>query len=92
MEKGMLSWCLQNSVPLKNVGENVLVLTYEQLTLETGKMISVIVDGLELDSQAADQIMKDSKKPSSSSRKSNQETQKKLKEGKEENLQKYWYD
>lgn len=89
MEKGMLSWCLQNSVPLRNAGEDTLVVTYEQLTTETEKMISVLVDGLDLDPESAAAMVEKAKKPSSSTRKSDPETQQRLKEGKEEDRQRW---
>jgi len=39
LAKAVLSWCFQASVPLRNINDNVHVLTYEQMVLEPDKVI-----------------------------------------------------
>jgi len=38
LERGVLSWCLQNAIPLKNIKDNMLLFTYEQLVSEPKKV------------------------------------------------------
>ncbi len=39
LEKGVLSWCFQNSLPLRVQSDSVTVITYEQLVLEPEKVV-----------------------------------------------------
>lgn len=76
LSKLVLSWCLQNYVPLKNLNENWLTLTYEQLTLDPGPALEKACDCLRLDDKQG--LMKSLDRASDSSSKSDEETRKAL--------------
>ena len=49
LEKGVLSWCLQNSIPLRKIDDRFLLVTYEQLALEPEKPIKRICELMKCD-------------------------------------------
>ncbi|MEO0895722.1 MAG: sulfotransferase [Bacteroidota bacterium] len=80
MEKGMLSWCLQNAVPLREANEDWVVVSFEQLNTEAARLIPILNEKLDLDTGNIDELLDQLNRPSSSSSKSDKETQQKLKE------------
>jgi len=48
LEKGVLSWCIQNQLALQQRQPNWLVITYEQLTVDPKPVIDALVEHLEL--------------------------------------------
>ncbi len=48
LEKGVLSWCLQNAVPLQHREKEWTVVTYEQMVLDPLPVIRALVHNLEL--------------------------------------------
>ena len=49
LEKGVLDWCLQNAVPLRNVREDWVVLSYEELVLAPEPVLSLLAERLQLE-------------------------------------------
>ena len=49
LEQGVLSWCLQNAVPLREATADWVVLTYEQMVLDPGPLLKRLGEKLELD-------------------------------------------
>ncbi|WNJ19754.1 sulfotransferase domain-containing protein [Pontibacter sp. G13] len=80
LEKGVLSWCLQNMVPLRDRQDDWVVLTYEQLTLNPAPIIDLLCDVLELDDP--EKVKANLNKPSGSTHKSDKATQERLKAAK----------
>jgi len=72
LEKGVLAWCLHNSVPLRDAGEDWAIVTYEQAILEPLSLIDYICDKLELPD--AQRIIRQLKVPSRVMQKSDSET------------------
>ena len=48
LERGVLSWCLQNSIPLREASDDWAVVTYEQLVVDPGPVIDELAVKLEL--------------------------------------------
>lgn len=48
LERGVLSWCLQNSVPLREASDDWAVVTYEQLVVDPAPVIHELAAKLEL--------------------------------------------
>ena len=48
LERGVLSWCLQNSIPLREASDDWAVVTYEQLVVDPGPVIDELALKLEL--------------------------------------------
>lgn len=48
MEKGVLDWCFQNAIPLKQMQSAWTLVTYEQLVLEPESAVNALVANLEL--------------------------------------------
>ena len=48
LDRGVLSWCLQNSVPLREATDDWAVVTYEQLVVDPEPAIQELADKLEL--------------------------------------------
>ena len=48
LERGVLSWCLQNSIPLREASADWAVVTYEQLVVDPGPVIDELALKLEL--------------------------------------------
>jgi sulfotransferase family protein len=48
LEQGVLSWCLQNSVPLREASDDWAVVTYEQLVVDPAPVIHELAAKLEL--------------------------------------------
>jgi Sulfotransferase domain len=48
VERGVLSWCLQNAVPLRDMSDDWALVTYEQLVIEPEPVIGELADKLEL--------------------------------------------
>ncbi len=76
LQKNMLDWCFQNAVPLKQISEDWIVLTYEQLTMEPEQVLQYLT--AELNLKGVEQMKAQLLKPSSSTVKSDAETQAKL--------------
>lgn len=78
MERGMLSWCLQNYVPLRDKTDEWIMITYEQLVMEP----DVITDYLcrKLNFQFPDKILKRLDIASNSINQSTDETRQKIRE------------
>ena len=72
LEKGVLSWCLQNMVALRHFRKDWVILTYEQMVLEPAPMIQHLANKLEL--PYLELMMARMQQPSASSRKSDRET------------------
>ncbi len=72
MEKMVLDWCFQNAPPLRNPPKDLLIITYEQLTLHPAPIISKLADYLELEDK--ERMLQGIAVPSNSVSKSNQET------------------
>ena len=79
MDKLMLSWCLQNAVPLQQAQPDWTILTYEQLTLNPEPVVDLLCEVLDLEDPA--RVKANLAKPSGSTHKSDAETQKALKSG-----------
>jgi len=79
MQKLMLSWCLQNAVPLRHAQDDWVILSYEQLTLDPDPVVDLLCDVLDLEDPA--RVKANLAKPSGSTHKSDKETQKALKSG-----------
>lgn len=47
-EMGILSWCLQNTVPLKTIRDDWTIITYEELITDPSRAIDVLADHLKL--------------------------------------------
>ena len=52
LEKGVLSWCFQNDVPLKIIKDCYLLITYEQLVIEPEKVMKNIKKYLKLENSS----------------------------------------
>lgn len=48
LEQGVLSWCLQNAIPLGEAADDWAIVSYEQMVLEPQPVIMYLVDKLEL--------------------------------------------
>jgi len=72
IEQAMLSWCLQNYVPLKSMNENWILLTYEQMVIEPEVVINHLKNRLGLSHM--ERIEKRLSKPSGSTNQSNSAT------------------
>jgi hypothetical protein len=48
LERGVLSWCLQNAVPLRDASDDWAVVTYEQLVVDPAPVIDELAVKLEL--------------------------------------------
>lgn len=48
LEQGVLSWCFQNSVPLRTKSPAIHVLTYEQLVCQPERMVPMVCNWLDL--------------------------------------------
>lgn len=72
LEQGVLDWCLQNAVPLKQAEPDWIVVTYEQLLLEPEFVIRRFAS--ELDLPDLDAMRQRLNVPSLTVRKSDQET------------------
>lgn len=48
LERGVLSWCLQNSVPLRHATDDWAIVTYEQLVVDPYPVIRHLAEKLEL--------------------------------------------
>jgi len=48
LERGVLSWCLQNAVPLREATEDWAIVSYEQLVLDPDPVIRELTDKLAL--------------------------------------------
>ncbi|MGI9301872.1 MAG: sulfotransferase [Gammaproteobacteria bacterium] len=78
VEKAVLDWCLQNAVPLRKYGQDVLLITYEQLVLKPEPIVDLLMRELELNSR--DAMLDQLERPSRSTSKSTAETVAALKE------------
>jgi len=77
LEKGVLSWCFQNFVPLNNESNEWIIITYEQMILDPVTIVNHLTD--KLDISFPDRVMRKLKIPSSSTIKCDTETQEFLK-------------
>jgi hypothetical protein len=88
MERGVLSWCLQNSVPLKSKKEEWAIITYEQLVMEPDVVTNYLCR--KLDFQFPEKIFKRLNIASSSINQSTEETRQKISEKKKKWLIEKW--
>jgi len=72
LEKGILSWCLQNYVPLTQANEDWIILSYEQMVLEPNKVWNFLKKRLSL--SKIERIYKLLKRPSSTVYQSDKKT------------------
>jgi hypothetical protein len=72
LERGVLAWCLQNAVPLRDVSTDWAVIAYEQLVLDPALVIEHIA--LKLSLPNPERMMNRLAIPSSSNWKSDEET------------------
>lgn len=77
-QRGMLSWCIQNSIALRHLTSSCLTVTYEQLVLEPEVVVPHLVTHLSL--PQPDRCMARLATPSASSKKSSEHTREYLKE------------
>jgi hypothetical protein len=74
LERGVLSWCLQNSVPLREASDDWAIVTYEQLVVDPAPVIQELASKLDL--TAPDRMREALTVPSVNVKiKSNEETQ-----------------
>lgn len=85
LEKGVLSWCLQNAIPINCASAEWVILTYEQLVLDPDPLIHRLAEKLELPNP--ERMLDKLNKPSASYRKSDKETRSILAGGLLENRQ-----
>lgn len=78
LQKGVLSWCLQNAPPLQQRTPDWIVLTYEQMVLDPEPVIAHLTK--ELDVTHPERMWQQLKKPSGTTRKSDNETIRRLSE------------
>jgi len=78
LERGVLDWCLQNAVPLKQAEPDWILATYEELLLEPRSAIERFVAGLDLPD--ADAMLRSVNVPSRTVNKSDRETARMLRE------------
>jgi LPS sulfotransferase NodH len=67
-EKGMLDWCLQHAIPLRDATDDWTIVTYEQLVLDPATVIAHLAERLELPRPEA--MMRRLREPSSSTHQS----------------------
>ena len=79
LERGVLDWCFQNALPLRQMTPDWALLTYEQLVLEPEVSVQYLADKLEL--ADTDKIYNRLGDPSGVLQKSDAETQGLLREG-----------
>lgn len=82
LEQGVLSWCLENAVPLKDAQPDWTVLSYEQLVVQPEPIIDLLTRRLEL--TAPERIYAQLTKASAVKRKSDASTQRLLEQGEHE--------
>lgn len=88
MEKGVLDWCFQNAPLLRYGGNDLLLVTYEQLTLQPELIIDRMAEHLDLDDKKS--MLNNVTRPSKSVSKSNQETTSFLKDTSNYEANKKW--
>ena len=87
LEKGVLDWCLQNAVPLRQAQDDWVVISYEELVLAPAPILSRLADQLRLEDPS---LMQSSlTKPSATVRKSDAATAEFLK-GPREGDESWW--
>jgi hypothetical protein len=79
LERGVLSWCLQNMVPLRHADRGWVIVSYEQMVLEPRFVIRCLVNRLEL--PKAERMMDRLTTPSGVKAKSDAETRQVLESG-----------
>lgn len=72
LEKGVLSWCLQNAIPLNHATDDWVILTYEQLVLDPAPLIHHVAKMADLPNP--ERMLTQLHQPSASYRKSDEET------------------
>lgn len=72
LQVGVLSWCIQNSVPLKELHDDSVLVSYEQMVLDPEPVISRLASVLELPNR--ERMMNQLAVPSGVKRKSDSET------------------
>jgi hypothetical protein len=79
LEQGVLSWCLENAVPLRQARKDWMMLSYEQLVVQPDPVLELLTDRLEL--KAPDRMYKQLMVASAVKKKSDASTQKLLEQG-----------
>ena len=72
LERGVLDWCLQNAVPLRNATADWLIVSYEQLVIEPRPVLELLAKRLEL--PKPERMLHRLNIPSASTYKSNERT------------------
>lgn len=78
IEKAFISWCLENLYPLKFAKSNFLLLTYEELIINTNPIINLLADKFEI--KNVSKMFNVISNPSNSSHRSTTETISQIKE------------
>jgi hypothetical protein len=73
LERGVLAWCLQNAIPLREATADWAIVSYEQMVREPQPVIAYLADKLALPKPA--RMLRQLSVPSSSKGKSDQATQ-----------------
>jgi hypothetical protein len=79
LEHGVLSWCLQNTVPLRQATADWAIVSYEQMVLDPRPVVAYLADKLEL--PKPERMMDRLTVPSAVKAKSDKETQSMLESG-----------
>jgi hypothetical protein len=79
LERGVLDWCLQNVVPLRDATDDWAIVSYEQLVLQPQQVIEHLSHKLDL--PKPERMMRRLSTPSGVKAKSNQETRQLLEQG-----------
>jgi hypothetical protein len=79
LEQGVLAWCLQNAVPLRDRRNDWAIVTYEQLIREPEPVITALAAKLDL--PEPDRMLQGLTVPSAVKAKSDSETQRALEQG-----------
>ena len=83
LEQGVLDWCLQNAVPLRNATPDWVIISYEQLIIEPRPVLEILAGRLEL--PKPERMMHRLTTPSASTHKSDEKTKEVLKNREENN-------
>lgn len=79
LERGVLSWCLENAVPLRMATDDWLIISYEELVFDPQPVIALLAERLAL--PEPEQMLRHLAIPSAVKAKSNPETQQALERG-----------
>ncbi|MBZ0168812.1 Sulfotransferase domain protein [Candidatus Methylomirabilis lanthanidiphila] len=83
LEQGVLDWCLQNAVPLRDATPDWIIISYEQLIIDPRPVLKVLASRLEL--PIPERMVQRLTIPSASTHKCDEKTKQVLKNRKENN-------